>query len=313
MGDQEYFSHLYEIAKGLNREFALPSALRNALEKTIELLDLETGWIWLVQADSKSVYLAASHNLPGALSKHPERLSGYCYCIKKYLADDIEEATNISEIRCTRLKNIDSLPKGLKFHASIPITAGGEKVGLMNLMTRESQQLSEAQLSLLNMVSELIAMAIQRTRFQETQLRNTNNPLVDVINRVLIPQIESFSKGIESFALISESPQKHLEILVEQIKEIQSQVHLLVKESSEKEEAGNQDLEFHYPSSPLTKREREVLTEVKKGLSNAQIAEQLYITERTVKFHLSSILSKLYAQSRTEAVEIAVKRGLMTS
>ena len=108
MGDKEYFSHLYEIASHLNREFSLHSALRKALEKTVELLDLETGWIWLVQEDVKSVYLAASYNLPPALSNHPERLSGWCYCIKEYLSNDIVKARNISEIACTRLKDLKS-------------------------------------------------------------------------------------------------------------------------------------------------------------------------------------------------------------
>jgi len=51
MSDQEYFSHLYEIASNLNRELSLPAALRVSLEKTVQLLNLETGWIWLVQAD----------------------------------------------------------------------------------------------------------------------------------------------------------------------------------------------------------------------------------------------------------------------
>src|SRR5437868_7740887 len=98
MDDKQYFSHLYEIASNLNREFSLPSALKVALEKTVRLLNLETGWIWLVQPDVKSVYLAASYNLPPALAEHPERLSGWCFCIEKYLSNDIEKGMNISEI-----------------------------------------------------------------------------------------------------------------------------------------------------------------------------------------------------------------------
>jgi len=45
MDDKEYFSYLYEIASHLNKEFSLPSALRKSLEKTVELVNLETGWI----------------------------------------------------------------------------------------------------------------------------------------------------------------------------------------------------------------------------------------------------------------------------
>jgi DNA-binding NarL/FixJ family response regulator len=62
----------------------------------------------------------------------------------------------------------------------------------------------------------------------------------------------------------------------------------------------------------LTPRELEVLCLLAQGKSNKQIAAELVITERTTKFHVSSILSKLEAANRTEAVKIAVQRGLVT-
>ena len=61
----------------------------------------------------------------------------------------------------------------------------------------------------------------------------------------------------------------------------------------------------------LSLRELDVLHWVVKGFTNQEIAEKLFITERTVKFHVSSILSKLGAQNRTEAVQIAVKKGVI--
>jgi DNA-binding NarL/FixJ family response regulator len=59
----------------------------------------------------------------------------------------------------------------------------------------------------------------------------------------------------------------------------------------------------------LTPRELEVLRLLAQGKSNKQIAAELVITERTTKFHVSSILSKLEARNRTEAVKIAAQRG----
>jgi DNA-binding NarL/FixJ family response regulator len=62
---------------------------------------------------------------------------------------------------------------------------------------------------------------------------------------------------------------------------------------------------------PLTPRELEVLALLARGLPNKEIADSLYIGERTVKFHVSSILAKLDASNRTEATRIAISRGLI--
>ena len=61
----------------------------------------------------------------------------------------------------------------------------------------------------------------------------------------------------------------------------------------------------------LTPREQNVLQLLAQGLQNKEIAAELVITERTVKFYVSSILSKLGAGNRTEAVTLAVQRGLV--
>jgi DNA-binding CsgD family transcriptional regulator len=62
-------------------------------------------------------------------------------------------------------------------------------------------------------------------------------------------------------------------------------------------------------SEPLTAREREVLQLLAQGIPNKQIAQRLSISEHTVKFHVSAIMTKLGAASRTEAVTTAARRG----
>lgn len=66
-----------------------------------------------------------------------------------------------------------------------------------------------------------------------------------------------------------------------------------------------------YEVEPLTAREREVLQLMAQGLPNKSIARELAISEHTVKFHVNAILSKFGAQSRTEAVVIASRAGLV--
>ena len=62
---------------------------------------------------------------------------------------------------------------------------------------------------------------------------------------------------------------------------------------------------------PLTPRELQVLALLAEGLANKAIAERLAISDQTVKFHVAAILGKLGVANRTEAVRVAVRRGLI--
>ncbi|MDM5226787.1 response regulator transcription factor [Cytobacillus sp. NJ13] len=75
--------------------------------------------------------------------------------------------------------------------------------------------------------------------------------------------------------------------------------HLTNKNSTERQ-----------PLEELTKRELEVLREIAKGKSNKEIASSLYITEKTVKTHVSNLLSKLDLADRTQAALYAVRHGI---
>ncbi|MEA2908133.1 MAG: hypothetical protein QOJ15_214, partial [Bradyrhizobium sp.] len=67
----------------------------------------------------------------------------------------------------------------------------------------------------------------------------------------------------------------------------------------------------HLSDEPLTEREREVLQHVAGGNRNRDIADRLFISEETVKVHVKHIMEKLGASDRTEAVAIAVRRGII--
>jgi len=67
----------------------------------------------------------------------------------------------------------------------------------------------------------------------------------------------------------------------------------------------------HYADDQLTAREIDILKQVAAGNGNKMVADNLHISEETVKSHMRSILSKLGANDRTHAVTIAVKRGII--
>jgi DNA-binding NarL/FixJ family response regulator len=63
---------------------------------------------------------------------------------------------------------------------------------------------------------------------------------------------------------------------------------------------------------PLTRREIDVLQLLAEGLPNKSIAARLGVSDQTVKFHLASIFAKLGAMNRTNAIRLAVRRGLIS-
>ncbi len=297
---------LNTIATLLNREVELTKALSITLQHSIELMNLETGWIWLFHPASNSVFLAASHNLPPAFTQHPERLSGWCYCIDKYLANNLETATNISEITCTRLKDLEEGTAGLRSHATIPLMVGEEKIGLLNMLSAESGQLTTHQLNLLHTIGEMLSVAVQRTRLFENSkqlgIDEERKRLSENMESLLLPDLKILLERLDRSD--SSTTLKNL---------IEKNIHLTEQTFSDLKQNTNSEkstASFQYPITPLSTRELEVLELLKLGKPNKAIATQLFIAERTVKFHVSSILSKLQAGNRTEAVRIASQRGL---
>jgi LuxR family maltose regulon positive regulatory protein len=67
------------------------------------------------------------------------------------------------------------------------------------------------------------------------------------------------------------------------------------------------------PEDPLSAREREVLQLIAQGRSNREIAEVLFVTEHTVKYHVTSLFTRLDVTSRAEAVARAAALGLLPS
>ncbi len=71
------------------------------------------------------------------------------------------------------------------------------------------------------------------------------------------------------------------------------------------------EIAMHVANSSLTRRELEVLRQLAGGKANKQVAALLFVSEDTVKAHVTNILRKLNAKDRTHALSIAVKRGIL--
>lgn len=92
--------------------------------------------------------------------------------------------------------------------------------------------------------------------------------------------------------------------LAEQVRHVARGGQSLSPESAEK-------LAHYVSSKKLSERELEVLGLISKGQSNKEIGKLLFVTDNTVKMHVKNILSKLEANDRTQAVVIAIQRGLL--
>lgn len=92
--------------------------------------------------------------------------------------------------------------------------------------------------------------------------------------------------------------------LANQIRHVRAGGSCLSPETAEK-------LTQYISSQKLSEREIEVLGLISKGKSNKEIADLIFVTENTVKMHVKKILAKLQANDRTQAVVIAIQRGLL--
>ena len=157
---------LNEIASALNQEVDLTAALKTTLDKVAALLELRTGWIWLLhEEDTHESYLAASQNLPPALVNNPQLLEGDCYCLRTFLAGDLSGAANVNVVGCSRLSSLAGGTGGLRYHTSVPLYAShGKKLGVLNVAAASWRELSAADLQLLHTIGDLLGITIERAR-----------------------------------------------------------------------------------------------------------------------------------------------------
>jgi two-component system NarL family sensor kinase len=199
---------LNAIAQALNRTVDLDEALRAALAQVADLLDLRTGWIWLLREETGESYLAAAQNLPPALANNPQRMEGSCYCLDTYRAGDLDGAANVNVITCSRLWGLVDGTGGLRYHASIPLYAQQKQLGVLNVASADWRELSAEDLRLLYTVGDLLGIAIERARLFA---RSVQLGAVEERNRLAREIHDTLAQGLSAIALRMETADALLE------------------------------------------------------------------------------------------------------
>jgi two-component system NarL family sensor kinase len=201
-------SILNTIAEALNREVDLSRALHSALAQVADLLDLRTGWVWLLREETDDSYLAAAQNLPPVLANAPQRMEGSCYCLDTYRMGDLRGAANVNVVTCSRLKGLVDGADGLRYHASIPLYAHGKKLGVLNVASRDWRELSPDDLRLLHTVGDLVGIAIERARLFA---KSTELGAVEERNRLAREIHDTLAQGLAAITLQLETADALLE------------------------------------------------------------------------------------------------------
>ena len=205
-------SILNSIAEALNRSIDLDQALQTALSQAAELLDLKTGWVWLLHEETGETYLAAAQNLPPGLANNPELMQGSCYCLDTYQAGDLDGAANVNVITCSRLKKLVDGTAGLRYHASIPLYAHGKSLGVLNLASTDWRELTPDDLRLLYTLGDLLSIAIERARLYA---RSVEYGAVAERNRLAREIHDTLAQGLAGITLQLETVDALLEARAE--------------------------------------------------------------------------------------------------
>jgi two-component system NarL family sensor kinase len=187
---------LNSIATSLNESVDLPASLGVALSRVAELLDLRTGWVWLLDEETGESYLAAAQDLPPGLAAPPERMEGSCYCLDAFRGGGLKGAANV--VTCSRLKWLAEGTGGLRYHASIPLHARGKQLGVMNVASAEWRRLSPSELGLLHTIGDMLGIAIERARLFA---RSAEIGAAEERNRLAREIHDTLAQGLSATAL----------------------------------------------------------------------------------------------------------------
>lgn len=161
----DYLKTIKTISKLLNVETDLHKMLQLVLERLLSETSFSSGWIFKIDKPGKHM-LVASVGLPPALEKSncAPLKEGGCWCKTDFLHDRLPGAVNM--IECQRLERAEKRnwgeTEGITHHATIPIHAGDEALGILNIADPQKDYYSTEELQLLELVALQIGTAIKR-------------------------------------------------------------------------------------------------------------------------------------------------------
>lgn len=137
-------------------------------------------------------------------------MGGTCYCIDAYLESDLESASNINAVTCTRLENLKEGTRGLLHHASISLyTQDNKQLGILNVASTNWQEISEDELRLLHTVGDLMSIAIERARLfrrsAEMGATNERNRLAREFHDTIVQGLAAIALKLETADVLLES------------------------------------------------------------------------------------------------------------
>ncbi len=139
----------------------------SGFEQITAHFDLQTRWIWLLDELEGATYLAASLNLPPALADDPRGMEGDCYCLHTFRRGDLWQAAKVNAVICSRLDGRVKGTERLRHHANVPLYVQEKKLGMLNVVSSDWQELSVGDLRLLQTVGDMLGIAIERTRLHD--------------------------------------------------------------------------------------------------------------------------------------------------
>jgi two-component system, NarL family, sensor kinase len=302
----EELSTLNSILEILNQKADFSEALQQALEELVKLLNLSTGWVFLTSVEGNTkqstLTLAAFVGLPPALATQNEKClrEGGCNCQGYFHRRELDKGVNI--VNCSRLEVAKGNKGGLEVHASMPLLTDEGPVGILNLASPGRDSFDEETLKFLTAIGRALGLAFRRSRLQADYVREREEVAKLAERAKLARDIQ------HSVAQLLSAAGASLQMAKEDTTALERSANLVTNSLVKLNDLGT----LLQPDAlqGLTPKEQEVLGCVAKGLTNKAIAKELSVAEKTVKTHVSSVLSKLNVKTRTAAALWAKEQGL---